>query len=203
MNELINRIKGRLAATNVAGAFPPASEDVLAEAESTLGFKIPPLLRLIYANVANGGFGPGYGIIGVKGGRASNLGTLVETYAEIIRGAEYLGLEWKPGLLAFCEWGCNIFSCVDCHDMRYQIVQSEECKIHVQSYTLEEFCTMWLDDVDILGFSSSPRRTREIVNPFTRKKTRVTGAGDPKGPGDATGGERTKRGKLNSGDQES
>ena len=60
--------------------------------------------------------GPGYGIIGVVGGHSSDLGTLVETFNEIKRGADYLGLKWNPQLLPFCGWGCNIFSCVDCSD---------------------------------------------------------------------------------------
>ena len=54
--EIINRIRSNLAAGNTQAKFSPVSEDALETAEATLGFKIPPLLRLIYANVANGGF---------------------------------------------------------------------------------------------------------------------------------------------------
>src|ERR1700689_1751732 len=102
--DVVNRIMGRLTANNASAIFVRASEDVLEEEETTLHFKIPPLLRLIYANIANGGFGPGYGIIGVKGGHPSDLGTLAETYDQVRRAAEYLGLEWKGGLLPFCGW---------------------------------------------------------------------------------------------------
>jgi hypothetical protein len=49
-------------------AYPPASEQQLNETEQQLGFNLPLLLRLLYAQVANGGFGPGYGIYGVIGG---------------------------------------------------------------------------------------------------------------------------------------
>lgn len=48
--------------------FPPASEALLQETEARLGFPLPPLLRVLYANVANGGFGPGMGIYGVLEG---------------------------------------------------------------------------------------------------------------------------------------
>src|SRR5258706_2429905 len=37
-------------------------------AERTLGFKLHDLLRSIYTEVANGGFGPEYGIVGTEGG---------------------------------------------------------------------------------------------------------------------------------------
>src|SRR5260221_11519759 len=48
--------------------FPPASEAQMRKTEQQLGFALPPLLRLLYTHVANGGFGPGYGMIGAIGG---------------------------------------------------------------------------------------------------------------------------------------
>ena len=41
----------------------PVSEAALADAEKHLGFALPPLLRRLYAEVADGGFGPGAGIL--------------------------------------------------------------------------------------------------------------------------------------------
>lgn len=38
------------------------------ETEQQLGFPLPPLLRLLYTEIANGGFGPGLGIVGTPGG---------------------------------------------------------------------------------------------------------------------------------------
>ncbi|EFH82016.1 SMI1/KNR4 family protein [Ktedonobacter racemifer] len=49
-------------------AFPPATQQQIMETEQKLGFSLPPLLRLLYTEVANGGFGPGYGILGAEGG---------------------------------------------------------------------------------------------------------------------------------------
>src|SRR5579859_3133146 len=48
--------------------FARASEKVLQETEARLGFALPPLLRALYATVANGGFGPGQGIFGTLEG---------------------------------------------------------------------------------------------------------------------------------------
>src|SRR5205807_2116845 len=48
--------------------FPPATEDQIRETEQQLGFPLPPLLRLLYTEIANGGFGPGLGIVGTPGG---------------------------------------------------------------------------------------------------------------------------------------
>lgn len=49
-------------------AFPPATEEQVRTTETCLGFTLPPLLRGLYLQVANGGFGPGTGLYGVKGG---------------------------------------------------------------------------------------------------------------------------------------
>jgi len=153
---------------------PVATEEAVGVAETLLGLSVPKLLRSIYLRVANGGFGPGYGIIGVSGGHRSSLGTLVETFTEIRRGADYLGLKWNPQLLPFCEWGCNVFSCVDCADPGSPIFRSDECKVHPVNYGLEEFFRMWLDGRDLFNEGGPMRRVVEITNPFTGKKTRVT-----------------------------
>ena len=46
----------------------PATPEQLSEAERRLGVELPPLLRRLYLEVANGGFGPGSGLVGVVGG---------------------------------------------------------------------------------------------------------------------------------------
>lgn len=179
--DIVNQIRSRLKEHSNPAAFPPTSEAAVKQAELTLGHEIPPILRDVFLTVANGGFGPGYGLIGVEGGYASSLGTLATTHAEIQKGAKYLGLEWKAGMLAFCEWGCNSFSCVDCTDSRFQIVHSEECKTYVQDFTLDAFFKMWLEGVDILSrVVRSPVRTATIINPFTREKfiVRSHGSGE-------------------------
>lgn len=174
-DDIVEKIKQCVLVTKLSmGA--PAAEAAVEDAEAALGFTIPSLLKSLYLNVGNGGFGPGYGIIGMAGGHASDLGTLVETYNEIQKGAVYLGLNWQPGLLPFCGWGCNIFSCVDCTDENHGICTSEECHVRSERYRLDDFFLMWLNGVDILNCDGSPRETAEIINPFTRKKTRVHGA---------------------------
>src|SRR5258708_27179168 len=42
--------------------YPPATEEQLLATEEALGFPLPPALRALYLQVANGGFGPGYDI---------------------------------------------------------------------------------------------------------------------------------------------
>jgi hypothetical protein len=64
-------------------AFPKASEQQMRDTEQQLGFPLPRLLRHLYAQIANGGFGPGFGIIGVENGYLGvdhSLGSIAHRY---------------------------------------------------------------------------------------------------------------------------
>jgi hypothetical protein len=73
MATLIARIKDRIADPSRANdgdrrqqeIASPVSETEICAAEEALGFRLPPLLRQLYLEIGNGGFGPGYGLIGV------------------------------------------------------------------------------------------------------------------------------------------
>jgi len=71
---------------------PPANEAVLADAEKKLGFALPVPLRQLYAQIADGGFGPGAGIMPLK--------QVVETYLDLIKNPPgQRGQKWPPHLL--------------------------------------------------------------------------------------------------------
>src|SRR5260221_14743324 len=76
--------------------FPPASEAQMRKTEQQLGFALPPLLRLLYTHVANGGFGPGYGLFGVIGGfsfTGSGGKNIVERYRWNLKGGKLVRLD--------------------------------------------------------------------------------------------------------------
>ena len=63
----------------------PASPADLLEVESLVGSPMPPLLKRLYG-LANGGIGPGYGLLGLRGGFADDLGrTAVDILDEAVR----------------------------------------------------------------------------------------------------------------------
>ena len=68
-DQLFDAIRARIAdpalrltppTTRPPRLYEPASAAALAKAERDLGFELPHLLRAMYAEIANGGFGPGY-----------------------------------------------------------------------------------------------------------------------------------------------
>lgn len=92
----------------------PASPAAVQEAEDLLGHRLPLLLRRLYLEIGNGGFGPGYGILGLRGGHGDDYRhTAVDLYRQARSGA------WgsmPAGLFPICYWGCAIYSFVDCGD---------------------------------------------------------------------------------------
>ncbi|MEV5210412.1 hypothetical protein AB0K35_23355 [Micromonospora sp. NPDC053740] len=96
-------------ATDAVDPLPPlepASVQAVNDAERVLGYPLPPLLRRIYVEVANGGFGP---VLGVAGGCTDDLG---RTAVDRLHPRE------PAGLLPIAYWGCAIYSYVDCAGQR-------------------------------------------------------------------------------------
>jgi hypothetical protein len=150
--------------------FAPVLEKVLREAEKELGFSMPTLLRACYLSIGNGGFGPGLGLIGLEGGYTSDHGTLVEAYLSLKSAMP----NWKNGLLPFCEWGCNMYSCVDCTDPAQRIYFLEEGKVdRNRSYTLTEFFQSWINGKVLFPQQAERYEEREIINPFTKQRSTV------------------------------
>ena len=83
----------------------PASEPAFAEAEAQLGSRLPDAMRRIYYAVANGGFGPGEGLLPIAAVVAETLKTRSDTQG--------VGVEW-PGPLAIIQPPSPITHCLDC-----------------------------------------------------------------------------------------
>jgi hypothetical protein len=124
MEELIDCLAKRLSqnpdSMDVLGnefrACPPASKKAIVDTEKRLGFALPTILRSIYLHVANGGFGPGYGLMGVEGGFTDDLGHTVADLFESYRkpDPEDPAWQWPEHFLPICHWGCVVYSAIDC-----------------------------------------------------------------------------------------
>ena len=154
-------------------SFPPASEAAVVEEEARLGFKLPPLLRGILLTIGNGGFGPGKGgtLIGVSGGYTSDFGTLAETYEQLESDEAATGGKWKWGLLPFCEWGCNRFSCVAAGESDLPVYQFDEGTIAPQPFNLDDFLRKWLNGAKLL--ERGELEAARVINPFTKQASKV------------------------------
>ncbi|MEV4411344.1 hypothetical protein [Catellatospora sp. NPDC049609] len=119
----------------------PARVEAVEEAERVLGHALPPLLRRIYLEVANGGFGPD--VLGVAGGHEDDL---ERTAVDIRRDRDD-----PPGLWAVCSWGCAIASYVDCADPGYRMWGFDPTTgrgmdaFFPEDLTLAQWFERWLD----------------------------------------------------------
>src|SRR5436190_20370076 len=80
---------------------PPASLEALRDTEDRMGFSLTLLLKRLYLEVGNGGFGPGFGLYGLlSGGFADDLQglTLPDLY---LSAMEY---DWPEKLVSICDW---------------------------------------------------------------------------------------------------
>lgn len=92
----------------------PASEAAVSGAETAMGLTIPPVLRRVYLDVADGGFGPGYGAQSIPGGDGhEDWSDVVEAWQDFHTVAGILFPRW---LMPLTAWGCGIWNLVDCRD---------------------------------------------------------------------------------------
>ncbi|MFF1452131.1 SMI1/KNR4 family protein [Streptomyces sp. NPDC058274] len=97
-----------------AGGLPvPATQEAVTEAEESIGFPLPPLLRRLYLEVANGGFGPAEGILGVRGGASQGDWN---DLSDIHQGGPDPSGQIPAGLVPVYDWGCTIWSLIDVRD---------------------------------------------------------------------------------------
>ena len=154
---------GKLRADNsyLEGDTTPLNDEAIAAAESRLGFSLPPLLRAVYREVSNGGFGESYGFLGLIGGPLNEDGldsvALYELYREADPNDEFWN--WPEGLLPVCHLGCAMYHCVQCLDETSPVIWFEP-NPHEQTSpwddsfipfapSLRLYLSAWLDGVDL------------------------------------------------------
>ena len=133
---------------------PPVSEQALADAEVQLGFTLPPLIRALYNQVADGGYGPGYGVIQLSG----HPYTLVESRLRMNEetSAEWM---WPERFVEFVNWGCHYFSGIDCsqpscpvffydNDRAAGDATRADC-LFLEAESVAEWLSAWLDGEDL------------------------------------------------------
>lgn len=138
----------------------PVTIEELAQAEVQLGFALPSFLRRLYLEVGNGGFGPGYGLYPLNSYDPS-INSLVTEYLGMRSMSQkdidehWADEEVKPSLwperaLMLCDWGCNMYSCLDCSSpdlpiFRMDSNQNVMVEWAVEASSLEEWLENWLD----------------------------------------------------------
>lgn len=145
----------------------PATLDDVSYAEAMLGFPLSADHRDVLLGVANGGFGPAYGLPGIippgYGGPLEE-GGIIECHSLIRRITE------RPcyGMTPICNWGDAIWSLVGTNDHAVYIVH--EGLVYKSVFSFQEWLEAWLDGVNISAtmFDVEVRTTPLLPVPMTR-----------------------------------
>lgn len=164
IDELIRR---RDAGELIADASPgsklpkPLPAAKITAGEETIGRKLPPLLTRIYTEVANGGFGDSYGLLGLVGGPKNEAGhDVIRLWKEMRKPDPNDDLwKWRDELLPIGHLGCGMYHCVDCRSKSGKIVLFEpnpHCEGESWDDAFFPFCpslnklfSVWLDGGDV------------------------------------------------------
>ncbi len=174
--------------------YTPATKEELQFTEECLDIPLLPMLRTLYAQVANGGFGPACGITGVYGGysfgddgRYQTLDMFADTHPFV----EYINLTahenhhgdqhktelplnvWPAHFLHFCYYGCGEDVFVDGKSSRVYLVEAGQPQqegytilINRLDNSLENWLERWLRD----EFIKKSRKNRvDQVNHLYRR----------------------------------
>jgi hypothetical protein len=107
--------------------WPPIHDEAVARVEAAMGYQLPPLLKRLYQEIGNGGFGPDYGLLGLVGGAKNELGEDALTLYLSLRkpNAKDRFWCWPENLLPAVKCGCGMYLCVDCTSNDGKIVWFE------------------------------------------------------------------------------
>jgi hypothetical protein len=120
-NQLIEAIRERAARpelrndfAHLFGAEVSASAKTAAVdgAERAIGYALHPFHRRLLTEVGNGGFGPGYGLIGLPGGTMGVDGHSLVALSRLL--LDESGPSSSVPVVVLCDWGCGTWACIDC-----------------------------------------------------------------------------------------
>ena len=181
MDELIRRLQNRLRHTpavemdawivrsNDAGELippppprPPLPMAIVEDVQRNLGFPLPILVQRLYTEVADGRYGPSYGIIRLRSPEGTDptrwweQPMSVEAWTELYRreaeedGPRH-GPAYPPKSIRFCEEGCNISYWLDCSTESARVFiddpneYGEGYEHKTAAETLKQWLAEWLD----------------------------------------------------------
>ncbi|QQE13393.1 SMI1/KNR4 family protein [Planctomycetota bacterium] len=162
--DTINNIRHFIDLKNIHLPYNVAKDHDIKAVEARLGLILPDLLRSVLTRIGNGGFGPGYGLIGTSDGYCSEFGDIASTYWRIRDDWKRCGDQWPRNLILFCEFGCNIFACVQANNQSqiHLLSSGERFKMN---YDLDTFFNLWVAGHDFFD-DLPPHDIDSLINPF-------------------------------------
>jgi hypothetical protein len=152
-------VRAAVEAGGHVGRPPVATAGAVQAVEEAIGCPLPPLLRRLFLEVANGGFGPGHaGIHGAPGHQGAAHGGDWEDLLDVHRAFRSgPGPRVPRHMLWLHDWGCAIWSLVDCSSPQGVMWVSDQGLLACQGISLAEWLTAWLQ-----GRLRQPQATHDV-----------------------------------------
>jgi hypothetical protein len=139
---------------------PPVTPAELSQAEERLGFDLPELLRNLYLQVGDGGFGPGYGFLALNsnGAKKFPMNHLVDRYLDGIAFTHPDYPSWPRFFVTLCDWGDGIQSTMNAKDPAGAVMRCRgdayvkgpwENVMRVEAASLHDWLEDWVNDLPL------------------------------------------------------
>jgi hypothetical protein len=105
----------------------PASADDVDRVERALGLRLPRLLARVYTEVADGGVGPGEGLLPLHEATGPRTRSLVDEYEVVCEASEHgYGAPWPRHLLPVARWSDGVWMVVDTADPAHPVYEVDD-----------------------------------------------------------------------------
>jgi hypothetical protein len=119
---------------------PPAPPALVDAAEAALGLRLPTLLVRVYTEVADGGVGPGGGLLPLLERNGRRTQSLVEAYESVCDASEHgYGAPWPRHLLPIASWDDGVLAVVDTTDPAHPVYEVDYAAVEED----DEDATPW------------------------------------------------------------
>jgi hypothetical protein len=142
----------------------PATPELLKATEQKLGFPLHVRHAQLLVDIGNGGFGPGDGLVGTKGGAPDAHGRHL---LDLRRKLRLNSKTPQPSpVVPLCDWGSGIWSCLDAKTG--EVLTLDESGLKRAGLAFDEWLWIWSQ-----GGSLWDRivivEERSMMNPFTKR----------------------------------
>ncbi|MEV8453664.1 SMI1/KNR4 family protein [Streptomyces sp. NPDC052095] len=148
-DELFEAVRARVKAGRPTdcGSTPtapePASLDEVEDAGRAIGFRLPPLVRRLYLEIADGGIGP---FLGFSPLHDEELGMVSSYLGRLNAEPDPEGPPAPPpGVLFLCDFGCAMWALLDCRHPEGQMWWWEEGDRHKLDLTFPQWIQAWIE----------------------------------------------------------
>jgi len=115
---------------------------------------LPPLLKALYSEIGNGGFGPSHGFLPLftpRNRRGRGEGAI--DWALLNREGDLVEEDffWPPMPIPILDWGCAVRSSVGCSDPDLGIMRDDPNRRRpvLEAPRMEQWLLDWLDGKDL------------------------------------------------------